>query len=235
MRPSQKHANKRDIKFELVQLSDAKYRTFSSGLLPGTENIIGVRIPILRNLAKEIANGDWQTYLKEATDDSFEEIMLQGLVISYAKGNPEQIIPALRYFIPKIDNWSVCDSVAMGLKIAEKYPDTFWKFALQHIDSDREFFIRFGVVMLLSHYVDEKHIDSVLNILDKIPSEEHYVKMAVAWAVSVCYVKFPEKSHAYLLNCHLNDDTYNKSIQKIIESYRVDDEAKNNLRNMRRK
>ncbi|MDD3256662.1 MAG: DNA alkylation repair protein, partial [Methanocorpusculum sp.] len=129
----------------------------------------------------------------------------------------------------------VCDSVAMGLKIAEKYPDTFWKFALQHIDSDREFFIRFGVVMLLSHYVDEKHIDSVLNILDKIPSEEHYVKMAVAWAVSVCYVKFPEKSHAYLLNCHLNDDTYNKSIQKIIESYRVDDEAKNNLRNMRRK
>jgi 3-methyladenine DNA glycosylase AlkD len=218
-----------------VQLSDAKYRTFSSGLLPGTENIIGVRIPILRNLAKEIANGDWQTYLKEATDDSFEEIMLQGLVISYAKGNPEQIIPALRYFIPKIDNWSVCDSVAMGLKIAEKYPDTFWKFALQHIDSDREFFIRFGVVMLLSHYVDEKHIDSVLNILDKIPSEEHYVKMAVAWAVSVCYVKFPEKSHAYLLNCHLNDDTYNKSIQKIIESYRVDDEAKNILRNMRRK
>ncbi|MDD2470516.1 MAG: DNA alkylation repair protein [Methanocorpusculum sp.] len=218
-----------------MQLSDAKYRTFSSGLLPGTENIIGVRIPILRNLAKEIANGDWQTYLKEATDDSFEEIMLQGLVISYAKGNPEQIIPALRYFIPKIDNWSVCDSVAMGLKIAEKYPDTFWKFALQHIDSDREFFIRFGVVMLLSHYVDEKHIDSVLNILDKIPSEEHYVKMAVAWAVSVCYVKFPEKSHAYLLNCHLNDDTYNKSIQKIIESYRVDDEAKNILRNMRRK
>ena len=235
MRPSQKHGNKPDIKIELLKLSDLKYRTFSSGLLPGTENIIGVRIPALRNLAKEIAKGDWQTYLKEATDDSFEEIMLQGLVIGYVKGNPDQVISALKYFIPKIDNWSVCDSVAMGLKISEKYPDAFWKFALQQIDSDREFFIRFGVVMLLSHYVDEKHIDAVLNILDTISYEGYYVRMAVAWAVSVCYVKFPEITHAYLQNCRLDDDTFNKSIRKIIESYRVDDETKTILRNMRRK
>lgn len=231
---SRKHANKPDIKAELVQLADPKYRTFSSGLIPGADNMLGVRIPDLRDLAKRIAQGDWQAYLRESTDDSFEEIMLQGLVIGYAKGNPDEIMSALKYFIPKIDNWSVCDSVAMGLKIAKKYPDRFWKFIQPYLDSDREFFVRFGVVMLLDHYVDDKHIDDVLNILDKITLDAYYVKMSVAWAVSVCYVKFPEITQEYLLNCSLDDGTYNKSIQKIIESYRVDNDAKNILRKMKR-
>ena len=158
MKQSRKHADNLDIKSELVRLSDPKYRTFSSGLIPGADNMIGVRIPDLRDLAKRIAAGDSKEYLKEATDDSFEEIMLQGLVIGYAKGQPDEIIAALKYFIPKIDNWSINDSTAMGLKIVTKHQDTFWKFIQPYLDSDREFFVRFGVVMLLSYYVDEEHI-----------------------------------------------------------------------------
>ena len=235
MKQSRKHADKPDIKEELVRLADPKYRTFSSGLIPGADNIIGVRIPDLRDLAKRIAGGNWQAYLKEATDDSFEEIMLQGLVIGYARGEPDQIISALRYFIPKIDNWSVCDSVVTGLKITKKHPDPFWKFIQPYLDSDKEFFVRFGVVMLLSYYVDEKHISAVLERLDTIKHEGYYVTMSVAWAVSVCYVKFPEITHAYLESCSLNDVTYNKTIQKICESYRADEEAKNILRGMKRK
>lgn len=235
MKQSRKHADKPDIKSELVRLADPKYRTFSSGLIPGADNIIGVRIPDLRDLAKKIASGDWKGYLKEATDDSFEEIMLQGLVIGYAKADPGEITAALTYFIPKIDNWSICDSVVMGLKITKKYQDTFWKFIQPYLDSDREFFVRFGVVMLLSYYVDEKHISAVLERLDTITHDGYYVKMAVAWAVSVCYVKFPEISHAYLENCSLDNATYNKAIQKICESYRADEEAKSVLRGMKRK
>ena len=96
-------------------------------------------------------------------------------------------------------------------------------------------FVRFGVVMLLSYYVDEKHISAILERLDTITHDGYYVTMAVAWAVSVCYVKFPEITHAYLETCSLNDVTYNKSIQKICESYRADEEAKNILRVMKRK
>ncbi|HJJ50226.1 MAG TPA: DNA alkylation repair protein [Methanocorpusculum sp.] len=235
MKRSRNHGDKPDIKSELVRLADLKYRTFSSGLIPGADNIIGVRIPDLRDLARTIAAGNWQAYLKEATEDSFEEIMLQGLVIGYARGEPDQILSALRYFIPKIDNWSVCDSVVMGLKITKKHQDTFWKFLLPYLDSDKEFFVRFGVVMLLSYYVDEKHISVVLERLDTITHDGYYVRMAVAWAVSVCYVKFPEVTHTYLENCSLNDFTYNKSIQKICESYRADEEAKTRLREMKRR
>ncbi|WP_319379524.1 DNA alkylation repair protein [uncultured Methanocorpusculum sp.] len=224
-----------EIKSELIRLADPKYRTFSSGLIPGADNMIGVRIPDLRDLAKRIATGDWKNYLREATDDSFEEIMLQGLVIGYAKGQPDEIIAALTYFIPKIDNWSINDSNAMGLKIAKKHQDTFWKFIQPYLDSNLEFFVRFGVVMLLSHYVDEKHISLVLERLDTITHEGYYVKMSVAWAVSVCYVKFPEITHAYLENSSLDNATYNKAIQKICESFRADEEAKNILRKMKRK
>ena len=235
MKQSRKHAERLDIKSELIRLADPKYRSFSSGLIPGADNIIGVRIPDLRDLAKRIAAGDWKGYLKEAADDSFEEIMLQGLVIGYAKADPGEITAALTYFIPKIDNWSVCDSVVMGLKTVKKHQETFWKFIQPYLDSEKEFFVRFGVVMLLSYYVDEKYIQAVLKRLDTITHDGYYVKMAVAWAVSVCYVKFPAITHAYLENCSLDDGTYNKSIQKICESYRADEEAKTILRGMKRR
>jgi 3-methyladenine DNA glycosylase AlkD len=177
----------------------------------------------------------WQKESLQETDDSFEEIMLQGLVIGYAKGQPDEIIAALKYFIPKIDNWSINDSTVMGLKIAKKHQDTFWKFIQPYLDSDQEFFVRFGVIMLLSYYVDEEHISAVLERLDSITHQGYYVKMAVAWAVSVCYVKFPKITHAYLENCSLDNGTYNKAIQKICESYRADEEAKTILRGMKRK
>eukprot|EP00831_Metopus_contortus_P058888 TRINITY_DN5097_c0_g1_i6.p1 TRINITY_DN5097_c0_g1~~TRINITY_DN5097_c0_g1_i6.p1 ORF type:complete len:170 (-),score=25.43 TRINITY_DN5097_c0_g1_i6:146-655(-) len=121
------------------------------------------------------------------------------------------------------------------LKIVTKHQDTFWKFIQPYLDSDREFFVRFGVVMLLSYYVDEEHISLVLERLDSITHEGYYVKMAVAWAVSVCYVKFPNITHAHLENSSLDNATYNKAIQKICESYRADEEAKNILRGMKRK
>lgn len=235
MKQSRKHADNLNIKTKLVQLADPKYRIFSSGLIPGVDNMIGVRVPDLRDLAKNIAAGNWKGYLKEAEDDSFEEIMLQGLVIGYAKADPGEITTALTYFIPKIDNWSVCDSTVMGLKIVKKHQETFWKFIQPYLDADREFFVRFGVVMLLSYYVDEKYIRAVLNRLDTITHNGYYVKMATAWAVCVCYVKFPEITHAYLENCSLDDNTYNKSIQKICESYRTDEEAKTVLRGMKRR
>ena len=161
--------------------------------------------------------------------------MLQGLVIGYAKASPEEILEHIARFIPKINNWGVCDSFCTGLKLSKKHPALVWNFLHPYLKSDKEFEIRFAVIMMLAHFVYDEYIDQMLAELDKIRHEGYYVKMGVAWAVSVCYVKYPEKTMAYLKNCSLDDFTFNKSLQKILESYRVDQESKTVIRAMKRK
>lgn len=223
------------IRKKLFELSDQNYQKFHSKLCPNTDNIIGVRLPLLRALAKEIAKEDWREYLKTANDDYYEEIMLQGLVIGYAKADISEIIGYIEDFIPKINNWAVCDSFCNSLKITKKNMDIVWDLINKYLNSKNEFEIRFGVVMLMSFYINENYIDQILLLLDRIKHQGYYVKMAVAWAISVCYVKFPEKTLKYLNNNSLDDFTYNKSLQKIIESYRVDNDTKIKIKEMKRK
>lgn len=223
------------IRNRLFELAEEEYRKFSSSLIPGEDKLLGVRLPHLRELAKEIAKGDWREYLSNAQDEYYEEIMLQGLVIGYAKAPPEEILKYIVCFIPKISNWGVCDSFCTGLKLAKKHPEMVWDFIQPYLKSDKEFEIRFAVIMMLAHFIDEDHIDQVIAGLDQIRHEGYYVKMGAAWALSVCYVKYPEKTMQYLKNSNLDDFTYNKSLQKILESYRVDQESKTVIRNMKRK
>lgn len=222
------------VKEQLKILSEPQYRKFSSKLLPGTENVLGVRLPALRNLAKEISKGDWKTYLENALDDTFEEIMIQGLVIGYVKAEPSEIISALENFIPKIDNWSVCDSTVMGLKAADKNQNIFFELAEKYLKSGKEFYVRFGAVMLLAHFVNEEYISKTLDLINNTEFKEYYAKMAAAWAVSVCYVKFPKETLVYLKKSTLDDWTFNKSIQKIKESFRVSAGDKIMLEKMKR-
>jgi 3-methyladenine DNA glycosylase AlkD len=223
------------IREKIFELADEEYRKFQSTLCPGCSNIIGVRVPLLRNLAKEIARGDWRGYLENAENDYFEEVMLQGMVIGYALAETEELIGYMKSFVPKIDNWAVCDSFCTGLKFTKKNRHRVWENLHLHLSSKEEFEIRFGTVMLLNYYVEDDYIDRVLLLLDGIKHEGYYVKMAVAWAVSVCYVKFPGKTMDYLKQNALDDFTFNKSLQKITESLRVDKETKTLIRGMRRK
>jgi len=110
-----------------------------------------------------------------------------------------------------------------------------WDFLQPYLSSDKEYEIRFGVVMLLLYFVEDEYIERVLQWMDRIRHEGYYVKMAVAWAISVCYVKYPEPTMAFLKNNTLDDFTYNKALQKIIESLRVDSETKHVLRSMKRR
>lgn len=104
-----------------------------------------------------------------------------------------------------------------------------------YLSSEKEFEIRFAVVILLNFYIVEDYIDRVILLLDEIKHEGYYAKMAVAWAVSICYVKFPKKTMEYLKNNTLDDFTYNKSLQKITESLRVDEDTKRLIRSIKRK
>jgi Predicted DNA alkylation repair enzyme len=225
------------IRQQLAELADEPYRRFMSSLIPniGTDTIIGVRLPALRKLAKAIARDDWRAYLRQTDSRYFEETMLQGMVIGYAKADLEEILRHTADFVPRIDNWAVCDSFCNGLKIAKDHKRRVWDFLQPYLASDREYEIRFGVVMLLSYFVDDEHLDRVLQWFDRIRHDGYYVKMAVAWAVSVCYVHHPERTMAYLRDNRLDDFTYNKAIQKIIESLRVDPETKAMLRGMKRR
>ncbi|WP_066716921.1 DNA alkylation repair protein [Clostridium sp. Marseille-P299] len=221
------------IKQDLLELAEPKYQEFTSKLLPGIDNILGVRLPALRKLAKDILKDNPMEYLENATEDSFEEIMLQGMVIGGLK-DIDLVFHYIEEFLPKINNWSVCDSFCAGLKISKKYPKEMWQFIQPYLKDDREYFIRFAVVMLLNYYVDEEHIAEALQALDQIKHDAYYVKMAVAWAISIYYIKLPERTLEYLKYNSLDDFTYNKALQKITESLRVDKETKQMIRNMKR-
>ncbi|CAH8711831.1 DNA alkylation repair protein [Paenibacillus thiaminolyticus] len=223
------------IRAQIMALADEKYRQFSASLIPNINNVVGVRLPELRKLARNIAKGDWRAYLAQADSDYFEEVMLQGMVIGCAKADVEEILHHIAAFVPKIDNWSVCDSFCSGLKITSLHKERVWEFIQPYLESDREYNIRFGVVMLLNYYIDELHIHRVLERLDRITHEGYYVKMAVAWAVSICFVKLPDITMDYVRSNSLDDFTYNKALQKITESYRVAPETKALIRSMKRK
>lgn len=222
------------LREELFQMADARYRDFSASLTPGAGPMIGVRIPWLRAIAREIARGEWREWLGTAPDDYFEERMLQGLVISYAKCPPDEKISYVARFVPKIDNWAVCDCCCWRLKATERVP--MWEFIRPLFGAIGEYEVRFAVVMALSNFVDKEHLDLLLEHFGRIRHEGYYVRMGVAWAVSVCYVKFPERTQEWLrCDCPLCDWTYNMALQKIVESLRATPEQKARIRTMRRK
>ena len=224
------------IRQELLKLKEEAYKDFSSKLIPGMNNILGVRIPKLRDMAKKIAKGDYKEYLENPLDEYFEEVMLQGLTIGYLKEDIDYILKEVEKFIPKINNWSICDSFCIGLKIVKKNKYKVLEFLRRYLDSDKEYYIRFSVVILLDFYVEEEYIDRVLKELDRIRHDGYYVKMAVAWAISTCYIKFPERTMKYLKEKNTLDNyTYNKSLQKICESLKIDKETKEAIKSMKRK
>lgn len=224
-----------EIRARILHESEEKYRVFSSALLPGVKNLAGVRIPKLRKISREIAKSDWQTYLKNADCLYMEETMLKGMVIGQIKEPPEKILELMKNFIPEITNWSVCDCFCCGLKFAKENKKPVWDFLQEYLKSENEFEIRTAVVIMLNFYIDKDYIGRVLKALDKIKTKDYYAQMAIAWAVSICYIKFEKETLKFLKDCNLDNFTYNKSIQKITESYRIPKETKEKLRQLKRK
>lgn len=220
---------------------DEKYRDFNKSLVPGdTAPMLGVRLPELRTLAKKIAKENGREYLtcleeQEKTGDIYhEELLLHGCIIGYLKCDNAERMKLLDKFIPYINNWAVCDSSCMTYKFMKKDVSEWFSYLLKYAKSDKEYDIRFAVVSMLDHFITEEFIDRVLDVMRAISHETYYVKMAAAWAISVCYVKFPEKTEELFIENCLDDFTHNKSIQKIRESYRVSKEDKERLNAMKR-
>lgn len=228
------------VRQKILEMADEKYREFQLKLLPDTDRFVGVRLPGLRKLAKQIAQESGAEYLeavlvRQPTEELFEEIMLQGMIIGYMKGDISDIFSYAERFIPKIDNWSICDSFCSGFKHTLRHKEEVWQWLKQFLTSDQEFEIRFGVVMLLNYYIDDFYIERLFPIFDSIRHEGYYVKMAVAWAISICYIKYPKETMHYLDNSQLDDFTYCKALQKIIESRCITEEERNRIRELKKK
>ena len=136
----------------LKENQDPEYREFHSKLLPGTENIMGVRLPILRKFAKQLAAQAWKDWFEQADDQWYEETMLRGLVVAYARMDCEERLKYVRKFVPDINSWGVCDCFCSTLKDADKYPQEYWEFIEPYLTSEKEYEARFAAVMLLGHF-----------------------------------------------------------------------------------
>lgn len=215
-----------EIITKLYQLRDVKYRDFHSGLCPGTANIIGVRIPLQRKLAQEIVQEDFRKFLNEVKNEYYEETMIEGFVIAKAKIDLAERLKLLRSYVPKIDNWAVCDSVCATLKWREEDLTKVWNFILQYQNSEAEFELRFMLIMMLDHFLWEEYVEQILAIVNKIQSEQYYVKMAQAWLVAELFIKAREQTEKFLQHNDLLPWVQNKAIQKIRESNRVTAEDK---------
>ena len=226
-----------DIKEQLKELADFKYREFHSNLCPGIDNILGIRVPILRSYAKELSKKySIEELIEGIGDQYYEEIMIKGMVIGLNKNLEwNELEKYIIEFVPKIDNWAICDTFCAGLKITNKYKSKMWNLINEYLNSEEEFKVRFAVVMILDYYIDNSYLQEDFKIFNNINNNKYYVKMAVAWAISICLIKFYNETFEYLKdNTCLDNWIYNKAIQKAIESYRITDKQKDELRKMKR-
>ncbi|MDD3452849.1 MAG: DNA alkylation repair protein [Bacilli bacterium] len=217
------------IRKKLFELSELKYKEFSTKICVSKNEVIGVRLPYLRNLAKTI---DYHSYLRE-NHTYFEEIMLEGMVIGNIN-NLDESINYIKKFVPKIDNWSICDSFCSSLKITKKNKEKMFDFIINYKSSNSEFEIRFLIVMLLNYYIDNCYINKIFEIINDVNKKDYYVKMAISWLLSVCFIKEEDKTYEYLKNNNLDDFIINKTISKISDSYRVEKYKKSELKKLRK-
>lgn len=224
-----------NIIVKLHELADANYCQFSKKLIPNATNVLGIQVPKLRALAKELAKDDCTDFLSNCKFEIYEEILLYGILIASLKVDFSQKLALLDSFIPKIDNWAINDSVAMTLKLKDKDKELAREFILKHLNSQSEFELRFAIVLLFANFVDEKNVDFASIKLLEVSSEFYYVKMAVAWGLCECIVKFPDISIPQILaSDNLDDFTFNKTVSKCCDSFRVSIENKALLKSKRR-
>lgn len=217
----------------LFEIKDIKYRDFHSGLGVGN-NVIGVRTPILKQIAKDISKGNYRDFLQLLREDYYEEVTLYGFIICNIKYIDESIM-YLDIYKERINNWSSCDLFCSSYKIVNKYKDYYWKYINDNIDSDNLWIRRMCFVLIISYFVDDSYLDDIFILCEKYNTGNYYVQMSVAWLISICYIKYRDKTLKYIKDNKLDDFTHNKAIQKIRESYRVNSNEKEYLNSLKRK
>ena len=223
----------KEIKERLFELQDVKYRDFQAKLIPTVkpETIIGVRTPELRKYAKELlAREDVTEFLDDLPHAYFDENQLHAFILSAGK-DFTLCMNEINRFLPFVDNWATCDQ--MSPKIFKKHRKELADQIKKWIHSDQTYVTRFGIGMLMEHFLDEDFDPAYPEMVALIRSEEYYVNMMIAWYFATALAKQYETILPYIEEKRLDPWTHNKAIQKAIESYRITAEQKDYLRRYR--
>ncbi len=223
-----------NLQKQLFELQDKEYAQFQSKLTPGVDPslFIGVRVPVLRNFAKEyMKNPKQEQFRKSLPHKYYDENMLHGLLISQMK-DYEECVEAVDAFLPYIDNWAVCD--IMSPKVFKKNRDKLIEKIPEWIASDHTYTCRFGMEMLMSFFLDDAFQAEYLEMPAAVRSEEYYVNMMTAWFFATALTKQWDAALPYITEGRLDTWTHNKTIQKACESYRITPEQKEFLRKLKK-
>lgn len=226
----------KEVRSLLLEHSEDKYKKFSLSLLPNVkkERFLGVRIPYLRTLAKEISKEKPLEFLSDFPEEYFEDIMLKGFVTGFGSFTYEDRLELIKNHVDKIDNWSLCDSFASSLKFIKKNKQDFLKFLEPYFESEEEFKARFSLVCLLHYYNDSQRSEENLNIISDIKSEAYYALMAKAWAIAEICTVDPKSVYTFLKSGRTDDFTHNKAIDKIRDSLKVPKDHKERVSALKR-
>ena len=225
--------NKADLHRKLYDLQDLKYRDMQLKTIPTAEpeTVIGVRTPALRIMAKEVLkSGDYKGFLEELPHQYFEENQLHSFIISGIK-DLDIAMEELEKFLPFVENWATCDQ--MSPKIFTKHRDLLLTHIKKWIKSEKTYTVRFGVKMLMEHFLDDDYDPCYPEMVAKIRSEEYYVNMMIAWYFATALAKQYESILPFIEEKKLDDWTHNKAIQKSVESRRITAEQKAYLKSLK--
>ncbi len=217
----------------LSELSDPTYRDFHAGLIPNIspETILGVRVPALRKLARELrGSAEAQEFMAALPHEYYDENCLHGLLINDIK-DFGATVSALDAFLPYVDNWAVCDLISP--RSFKSRPPELAAHVRRWLESSHSYTVRFGIGVLMSFYLDEDFEPAQLEAVAERCCEEYYVNMMVAWYFATALAKQPEAALPYIENRRLSRWTRNKAIQKSIESRRIPDKTKAYLKTLR--
>lgn len=224
--------NTREIEARLMELKDEKYKEFHCKLMPGydMDRVIGVRMPQLRVLAKEITRDGADEFIASLPHYYYEENNLHGLIICRIK-DYDEAIERLDEFLPSVDNWATCDLLKPAA--FKKNRDRAITDINRWIASDDVYTIRFGIGMLMTFFLDEEFMPEYLDIVASVESDEYYINMMRAWYFATALAKQYDAAVPYIESGKLDKWTHNKTIQKAIESYRIPEEVKQYLRGLK--
>lgn len=218
----------------LHSLKDLKFKDFSIKIIMDN-TLIGVRTPLLKDISKNIFKGNYKEFLSICKPKTYEEKLIYGLVISNIKEFNKETIRYVNNYSKMINNWALCDLFCSNLKFVKNNKEEVYNYILDNINSDNLWIRRLCFVLLLNYYIEPKYIDNIFKLCDTYNTNDYYVEMSVSWLISMCYIKEKDKTINYLNSNKLNDFTYNKAIQKIIESKRVANKEKEELRKKKRR
>lgn len=221
---------------QLRSLADEKYRAFNESLTPGAEGTsMGVRMPALRKVARQILKDDPAAFLDASLDSPVHEIrLLHAIILAKEPCSDSQRLARIQAFVPLIDNWAVCDLLCNDLKPADEFRKMLLPLLQEYARSTNEFEVRFALVMLMLYFRDPPYIDETFSVYSAFRHEGYYARMGAAWGLSFLYIDWPQRTLALLESHILDRFTHNKAIQKCIESYRISENAKHFLRVLRR-